>query len=190
MLDKKVFEQMRTEIESFDSARESLIKTSRDILKSSKGAIYSIHRDEIKTAEKQLADAQKCIAQINALIKKDAHLAGVGAYTEALEEFVEAKCYFDFTSKNKIPSPKDLGVDADVYLPGLCDLIGELVRKAINSVLKNDVKTALSIKDFVEDVYDELMMFDFRNSPLRKKFDAIKYSLEKLEDLALKIKMK
>jgi len=190
MLDKKLFEQMREEIESFDGLREVLIKTSRDVLKCSKGAIYSLHRNEVKTAEKQLFDAQKLIDKMNSLVKKDLHLSNVGAYGEALEEFVEAKCYFDFTTKNKIPSPKDLGVDTDVYLPGLCDLIGELVRKAINSVLKDDIKTALSIRDFVEEVYEELMMFDFRNSPLRKKFDGIKYSLEKLEDLALKIKTK
>jgi hypothetical protein len=34
------------------------------------------------------------------------------------------------------------------------------------------------------------MLFDWRNTPARKKFDSIKYGLEKLEDLALKIKMK
>lgn len=181
---------MRSEIELFDANRESLIKVSRDVLKLSKGAIYSLHRNEIKTADKQLGDAQKLIAQMNLLVKKDVHLANVGAYSEALEEFVEAKCYFEFTVNNKIPSPKELSVDTEIYLPGLCDLVGELARKAINSALKDDTKTALAIKDFVEEIYDELMMFDFRNSPLRKKFDAIKYSLEKLEDLALKLKAK
>lgn len=190
MLDKKLFEQMRSEIELFDSQREELIKTSRDVLKLSKGAIYSLHRNDTKTAQKQLKDAEVIISKLNALIKKDVHLASVGAYDEALEEFVEAKCYFEFVANNRIPSSKELGVDTDIYLPGLCDLVGELARKAINSVLKDDIKTALAIKDFVEEIYDELMMFDFRNSPLRKKFDAIKYSLEKLEDLALKLKTK
>lgn len=190
MIDKKLFEQMRTEMETYDANREALIKTSRDVLKSAKSAIYSLHRNEIKTAEKQLSEAQKLIDQINTLIKKDNHLAKVGAYAEALEEFVEAKCYHEFTTKNKLPTPKDLNVDIDTYLPGLCDLIGELVRKAINSALKDDTKTALAIKNFAEEIYEELMMFDIRNSPLRKKFDAIKYGLEKLEDLALKLKFK
>ncbi|MBI4141582.1 hypothetical protein HY484_01510 [Candidatus Woesearchaeota archaeon] len=190
MIDKKLFEQMRNEIEVFDDAREKLIKISRDVLKLSKGAIYSLHRNDLRSAEKQLKDAKSVIAQMNVLIKKDIHLASVGSYGDALEEFVEASCYFEFTTKNHLPSPKELGVDTEIYLPGLCDLVGELVRKAINSVLKDDAKTALKIKDVVEELYAELMMFDFRNSPLRKKFDSIKYSLEKLEDLAVKLKLK
>lgn len=190
MIDKKLFEQMHGEMDSFDQAREKLIKISRDVLKSSKGAIYSLHRADEKTAQKQLKDAKAIIDQMNALVKKDPHLALVGSYNDALEEFVEASCYFEFVTKKRLPSPKELGVDTDVYLPGLCDLVGELVRKAINSVLKNDTKTALEIKDVVEELYAELMLFDFRNSPLRKKFDAIKYSLEKLEDLAVKLKLK
>ena len=34
------------------------------------------------------------------------------------------------------------------------------------------------------------MMFDFRNIPARKKFDSIKYGLEKLENLVLELKLK
>ena len=190
MIDKKLFEQMKNDVEAFDAAREKLIKISRDVLKSSKGAIYSLHRNDEKNAQKQLAEAKKVIGQMNALVNNDAHLATVGAYEEALEEFVEASCYYEFITNKRLPSPKELNVDVEIYLPGLCDLVGELVRKAINSVLKDDTKTALEIKDVVEELYAQLMLFDFRNSPLRKKFDAIKYSLEKLEDLAVKLKLK
>ncbi len=190
MIDKKSFEVMRKEMEAFDKGRESLIKISRDVLKFSKGAIYSLHRSEIETADNQLKEARKIISEMNSMIKKDAHLASVGSYNEALEEYVEASCYFEFLKSKKIPSPKDLGVDTDTYLPGLCDLVGELVRKAMNSAIKGDLKLAAEIKDFVSEIYEELMLFDFRNIPVRRKFDAIKYGLEKLEDLMVKIKFK
>ena len=67
MIDKKLFEQMRSELELFDAQREDLIKTSRDVLKASKAAIYSLHRNEIKTAQRQLKDAKDAIDKINAL---------------------------------------------------------------------------------------------------------------------------
>jgi hypothetical protein len=35
-----------------------------------------------------------------------------------------------------------------------------------------------------------LMMFDFRNIPVRRKFDSIKYGLNKLENLILELKLK
>ncbi len=189
-VNKQAFTQMRQQLVKHDALREELIKTSRDALSASKKAIYSLHRGETATARAQLASANKTIAKMNALIRKDAHLAVTGAYAEALEEYVEAACYFSLMTKKTLPTAQQLGVDVDSYLPGLCDLVGELVRKAINSAIRNDAKTALEIREFVTQVYQELMLFDFRNSPTRRKFDSIKYGLEKLEDLALQLKMK
>lgn len=190
MLDKKSFERMRQQFEQFDCLREQLIKLSRDILKNSKASIYSVHRNELSVAESQLAEAKKTIKIIEALIRKDVHLAHVGAWFEALEEYVEASCYYAFVTKKKIPTAADLDVDAEIYLPGVCDLVGELTRRAVNAAIKEDYKTTLEIKDVVTDLYAELMLFDLRNIPARKKFDSIKYSLEKLEDIALQIKLK
>jgi predicted translin family RNA/ssDNA-binding protein len=189
-VDKRAFAHMRQQLGSFDRLREQLIKLSRDALASSKKAIYSLHRNETATAKAQLASAKKVIAKLNAILRQDAHLATVGAYGEAVEEYVEAACYYSLMTRNILPTAQQLGVDVDSYLPGLCDLVGELVRKAINSAIKGDKKTALAIRDFVSQVYQELMLFDFRNTPTRRKFDSIKYGLEKLEDLALQLKMK
>ena len=190
MINKKSFAAMRKEIETFDALRETLIKTSRDLLKLSKSAIYSIHRHKISEALTQLTKAKTVIKKLKALIKKNNMLANVGAYSEALEEYVEAACYYGFIKKNKLPTAKELGVETTVYLQGVCDLVGELVRKAINSSIKGEFKTALKIREFVADIHSELMMFDFRNIPVRRKFDSIKYGLDKLENLILELKLK
>ncbi len=190
MINKKSFAAMRKEIEQFDSLREDLIKTSRDLLKLSKATIYNIHRHNISEASKQLTKAKTIIKKMNSFIKKNASLVSVGAYSEALEEYVEAAAYYSFIKKNKLTTAKELGVGTVVYIQGVCDLVGELVRKAINSSIKGDFKTALKIRDFVSDIYGELMMFDFRNSPVRRKFDSIKYGLDKLENLILELKLK
>lgn len=190
MINKKSFEDMRKALERFDALREDLIKLSRDILKFSKAAIYEIHRNSISSAESNLKNVKKIISKADGLLKKEPLLGSVGAYNEALEEYVEACCYLGFMKDDKLLTAKDVGVATQVYLLGVCDLVGELVRKAINSSIDSDYKTAKKIKDFVADVYAELMMFDFRNSPVRRKFDSIKYGLEKLEILMLDIKLK
>jgi predicted translin family RNA/ssDNA-binding protein len=190
MLNKQIFKEMREQMEAFDALREQLIIQSRTVLKSSKQAIYAAHRGDMKEADKLLAEAKSTIKKIDTIIKKDVHLANVGAYSDCLEEYTEASCYVYYLKTGQIPTPEDLGIDTDVYLPALSDVIGELVRKAINSAIKGDYETALKIKDTAGELYEELMLFDWRNSPARKKFDAIKYGLEKLEDLALKIKFK
>ncbi len=191
MINKNAFTEMREYMEKFDKLREQLIADSRIILKSSKAAIYAAHRGDMKDADKLLAETKTTIKKIESLLKKDLHLAtSTGAYSDALEEYTEASCYVHYLKTKEIPTAKQLGVDVEVYLPALSDVVGELVRKAINSSIKGDYKTALEIKDFVTDLYQELMLFDWRNTPVRKKFDSIKYGLEKLEDLSLKIKLK
>jgi len=190
MLNKKTFEELRKQMEQYDKLREQVIANSRHTLKTSKAAIYAAHRKDMIEAGKLLKSAQQNIKKTEQIIKKDFHLGTTGAYSEALEEYTEAACYIYYLNKKEIPSPDEIGVDADTYLPALSDVVGELVRKAINSTIQGDYKTALEIKDTVTDLYAELMLFDWRNTLARKKFDSIKYGLEKLEDLALKIRMK
>jgi len=190
MLNKKAFQELRSWMEKFDSLREQLIIKSRVVLKSSKKAIYAAHRGDLKDAKKLLEQAKGEIKKIDGIISKDVHLTKVGAYNDALEEYTEASCYIHYLKTKQIPTPKQLGVDADIYLPALCDVVGELVRKAVNSAANGDYKTSLEIKETVGQIYEELMLFDWRNIPARRKFDSIKYGLEKLEDLALKIKFK
>ena len=73
---------------------------------------------------------------------------------------------------------------------GLCDLSGELVRKAVNDVIKKNFKEAMIIKNLVEEIYGEFLELNLRNSELRRKSDQIKWSLKKLEDIVFELKVK
>ncbi len=190
MIDKKAFRGMRKEMELFDTYREQLIKNSRDVLKLSKAGIYSMHRNDFRKAYSQLKKARGIIKKLDSLIKKERNLVTVGAYAEGLEEYVEAACYYAFIKNKKLPTRKQLGVTVEIYLSGIGDLVGELVRRAINSSIKGEYRLAVQIKNFVATIYAEMMMFDFRNTPTRRKFDGIKYGLERLENLILDLKLK
>lgn len=189
MIAKKDFEKMRKEFSDFDNQREILIRKSRDIVKLSKKVIYSVHRNEIKNADGFIKQLKSEVIELDKTAKKTPVLYYSGPFKIAIQEFIEAACYHEFVKNKKIPSAKELKVDTEYYLLGLCDLTGELVRKAINSAINNDYDQALFIKKFVNNIYNELMLFEFRNE-LRKKFDSIKYDLKKLDELALGIKLK
>jgi len=189
MINKSEFKALRKQMEAFDEAREKVIRKSRDVLRNSKSAIYSIHRKDYKKAKEHLSKAKKIISEIRTLIKKEPNLVQVGAINEALEEYTEAECYYKFAKKGKIPKIKELNVKPEVYIAGLSDMTGELVRKAINAAIQGNYETSIKIKNFVEKLYAELMLFEFKG-PLRKKFDSIKYGLEKIEELVLQIKIK
>jgi len=190
MIDKKEFEEMRNEIGAFDEKRDKIIKDSRNVLKLSKQIIYSLHRSETKEAEKLLFDIKKELENLKKHAEKHPELLYLSAYKVAFQEYVEAAAYYNWVKSNKLVTRKELGVSADSYLLGICDLTGELVRKAINSAIKQEYNAAFEIKEFVSELYGVLLKFDFRNGELRKKFDSIKYDLKKLEDLVLELKLK
>ncbi|CAD7969500.1 unnamed protein product [Amoebophrya sp. A25] len=52
-------DHLRSVFEGYDAVRDEVIKSSRDVTKASKQAIYSVHRGQIAEAEKQIAIATK-----------------------------------------------------------------------------------------------------------------------------------
>ncbi|MBW2976868.1 hypothetical protein KY347_05470 [Candidatus Woesearchaeota archaeon] len=186
MLNKKEFKKIRKEIEDSDAKRELVIQRSREIISLSKRIIYALHRGDAKAASlyvKEIEKKKKALG--NMPLQLDTNINQT-----ALQEYVEALCYYHFLENKKIPTSTYLKVDNESYLMGLCDLTGELVRKAVNEVIKGRFSPAVEIKGLVEEIYSEFLKFNLRNSELRKKSDQIKWNLKKLEDIVFELKMK
>jgi len=189
MIDKKQLAKIHDNLEKYEETRDKVIKQSRDVVKLSKRIIYSIHRDEAKEAEKFKKQIESALKKLNVLAKKYPSLLYSGSMRIAEQEYVEAVCLLELMKTGKLVKPS-IKVEDDSYLLGLFDLTGELVRKAINKSIKGKHDDAVKIRNFVSDLYNELMKFDFRANELRRKFDSIKYNLKKLDDLVLELKLK
>ncbi len=180
------FYDLKKEIESSDAKREELIAKSRQLIKQSKTAIYALQRGDDKTATAVLAEMKKEVKLLEPFLKEAAF---AGVTKPAIQEYVEAACFREFVLTGKMLPQKELGVSAEHYIAGLCDLSGEIIRKAINAAINDDSKTVVNAKKFVEELYYGLLQFDLRNGELRKKFDGLKYDLKKMEDLLLSLKL-
>lgn len=55
------------------------------------------------------------------------------------------------------------------------------MRYAVVKATARDVAEVERCRSMVEAISGELIQFDFRNGPLRKKYDSVKYNLRKLE---------
>lgn len=185
MLDKREFEKIRKEIADFDIKRESIIQKSREVIHLSKRIIYALHRNDIKSASLYVKEIEKKKKSLSAYMRLDTNITQT-----ALQEYAEALCYYHFVKNKKIPTSTSLKIDTESYLLGLCDLTGELVRKAVNEVIAQNFKQAIEIKNLVDEIYGEFLNFNLRNSELRRKSDQIKWNLKKLEDVVFELKLK
>jgi len=181
MISKKLFHELRTELKTYDSQREDLIGKARGLLKESKHMIYEIHRGG--SAPDSLRRLRQQKAALDRIAGKNPLLFQEGSYSDAVQEYCEAETYHSFVSRKPLPTAKQLKIGTEDYLMGLCDLTGELTRRAVRHATMRDFEEVKRIKQFVEDLYGEFIHFDLRNGLLRKKYDAIKWNLKKLEEI-------
>ncbi len=181
------FAKLQKHLQDYDAERENLIKKSRDVLKLTKQLIYAVHRNEIKEAAALLQKLEKEKKEMDVIAGKNSRLECEGSYKVAEQEYVEAVLYYSFIKEGKLI---DLDVAPEHFVLGLSDLPGELGRKAVFLAGKGDVPTVLKIKEEVDKIYGELLRFDFRDNEIRRKVDAVKYELRKLEDLVLELQLR
>ena len=180
--------KIQTELANYDSKREELIKKSRDVLKLSKLLIYAVHRNEIEKAEKFKQEIETELTQLEQIATHDPKLQYEGSYKIAVQEYVEAILYLDFVQTGEIKHLNNL--HAEHYLLGLADLPGELVRRAVFLASKGDKEAVEKIRDAIDSIYGQFLTLNSRGNELRKKVDGIKYSLNKLQDLVLELKLR
>ena len=183
MINRRDFDRIKKEMQEFEDEREQLIRESRDILKKSKQTIYLVHGNEFRKAQSLLSSVENKIKEAKRHIRRNPKLDFLGAYSVAIQEYVEAQCYLTFVMQKKIPSCKKLSVQAEDYLLGLCDFTGELARRAVHAVIHKRYDEVYEIREMTEKVYGLFLELNLRNGELRKKSDSIKWNLKKIEDI-------
>ncbi|RJQ17235.1 hypothetical protein C4573_04250 [Candidatus Woesearchaeota archaeon] len=165
-------EKARISLEKTEKEREELIQLSRELTKKSKSAIYHIHRDEIKNAE-----------QLLKTIKMKPH----PLLAPAMEEYGEARLFLHFVKTQSLLPFEKLSIPAESYFCALADLTGELERRAVLLGIKKKTKDVEAIRNFIDEVMGEFMKIDLKNGDVRRKFDAIKWNLKKVEQILFEL---
>jgi len=183
MISESDFCSMKDELNKLDRLREQIIIKSRAVNRLSKKAIYSLHRNETKEAKDLIAKAKKVVENLTDIVTEYPSLLSTGAYGACLQEYVEAEGYFHYVTKKPLPCAESMGVGVYDYLMGICDLTGELQRRAVHCVIQKNLDEVSAIWDIVSHIYERFLDFDLRNSELRKKSDSIKWNLKRIEEI-------
>ncbi len=200
--DDKDLNELANEIKLSFEVKHKALKLNQELTVESKAIIFSIHRNEKSKAKRRLEKLQNLLSK--ALEKYDITL-----FKDSIEEFFEAKMFFDVKYNKKLPNRNEIfdlksincsqnkvirnEIINSTYAGALSDLTGELVRYAYALAFKDKIDEIYEIKDFIERIRSFLIKANLTHD-LRRKFDAIKYNLDKiiqiLYDLEIKRKNK
>lgn len=188
MLNKKFIQSLKKDYVNKVGERRQIISLSNIILHDSKRAIFSSHRMDFKNAENLLESIEKALTGLEKKFGFD-RLSEEGAYKAATEEYVEAKMFFRVLTGKKVDKINKITLGTDSLLGGICDLTGEMVRRAINEASKGNYDEVGKIKEAINEIMAELVEFDMTGY-LRTKYDQAKTNLRKIEQIDYEINLR
>lgn len=162
-----------------ETSRENVIRSSREIIRSSKRILHSIHEGGLDKGE--VDNILELVKSLNVEIDMDAGLLRSGPASDALSEYAEAMILKDLLYSDSVPSFTDLGIDERSWVLGLADTVGELRRIVLKNLMDGNLEGAVLIFEVMEDITDGILMFDVPDAvvPIRRKQDIARGIIER-----------
>lgn len=176
-----IIDKIEQHIDDKDDIREKTLRLSRTIIIHCRKSIQRMHQQEYDTAEKHMKKASAHLAELYDQTREHQDLFNVGYVENAAQEFVESHCFFNILHGEDLPDPDEIQTTYTSYLKGLCDVVGELRRKALDSVLQGTPDEGQSYLHKMEEIYDAIIRFDYPSSliPIKRKQDIARSLIEK-----------
>ena len=187
MLNKPFITALKKSYADSTIERRRIISASNDLLHDAKRAIFATHRNDLKTAAASLKELDDRLIKLQSNYGY-ARLMEEGAYSAAVEEYVEAKLFFLAATGKPITKIAKIKISAESYLGGLSDVTGELARLATNSAADGKWDKVKECHQMINQIMAELVDMDLTGY-LRTKYDQAKSNLRKIEQMAYEIKL-
>jgi len=177
----KIVDKIEKSIDNKDKIREKALRSSREIIIGCRKAIQNIHQNSMKDAKNNIKKASKKLQELYDITKNHPDLYHAGFVENAAQELVEAHCFYNVMQGKDLPDPDEIQTTYSSYLLGLCDLVGELRRTALNNIREGKAKEADTYLEMMEDIYDVIIRFDYPSGliPIKKKQDMVRNLIER-----------
>ena len=168
--------EMVEELKKREREQDELLRLTRELVRECANAIKSIHARDKASAGKHVARADEMVEKVKALDENFERIS-----SQSLQEYVEVKVLDALVGGKSLPTYKVLDVPFEVYLTGLCDVIGELRREMLESLKEGKKKDAKRYFEMMNDIYESMLPLRFSNSLLpnfRRKQDVARGQVE------------
>lgn len=107
-----------------------------------------------------------------------------------IEKTLVADMLHRFFTEGRVPSQQTFGYCMDdEYIGALTGFAQELSRYATNRACESDVMSIEISRRLVTQLNEALLSLDFRNGPLRRKYDSVKYAVKGIEGIAFEFSL-
>ena len=171
-----IAEAIHHSFEVCTSERDRALTQAPTLTRHCANAIRAIHRDEHALAQEHLEQARQLVQSLRDNLKDFPDLFFAGYTQDAFKEYAEASLVYALINNNNFPSPIDLLLEPATYLQGLADAVGELRRRCLDMLLKDNPTEAERLLREMDDIYGVLVTMDYP--------DAITGGLRRLTDVA------
>jgi len=178
---KSILNNIQKELKKRDKARVEIQSDMRRVLSLSKQAILFVHQERFDNASKFLEDSGKLFTKLFGLANDHQDLLYGGLVDAASQEYSEARILLGLIIEEQFINPEKLGVSASSYILALADVIGELRRRALDSLRRGEIETAEDSLHIMENIFIELTALDdayMLVSGLRRKCDIARRIIE------------
>ena len=177
----KIVNKIEKSIDNKDKVREQALRSSREIIIGCRKAIQLIHQESMKNAVNNIKKASTKLQSLYELTKGYPEIFHAGFVENAAQELVEAQCFYNIMKGRDLPDPDDIKTTYSSYLLGLCDLVGELRRAALDSIRTGKAKEADNYLSMMDEIYDVIIRFDYPSGliPIKKKQDMVRNLIER-----------
>lgn len=178
---RNILSKIEKEAEEREEIKDELYDAMRRATRLSKQAIFLTHKGELKNAKKQLKEAEKLFTKLDGIPVVHQKLVYAGIVGSAYQEFAESNIFLNLVTRERFVTHERIDVPSFAYLLGLADVVGELRRRALDSLREGKVKNAEKSLETMELIYSELVVLDeamHSISELRRKLDIARRIIE------------
>lgn len=177
-----ISESIRAQFDAKTTARDQALVHARALTRSCSQAIRAVHRDDNESMQTQLKEAKDLANQLREAVNAFPDLYFAGYTQDALKEFVEANITCALIKNQPMPDPNELGVEANTYLNGLSEVVGELRRRCLDILRNGYSQEAERFLTLMDDIYAVLVTMDYPDAitnGLRRQTDIARSIIEK-----------
>ncbi len=170
-----IVDRIRDHLEEKNAARDRALKQSRTLIRHCSLAIRAVHRDERDTASGHLGEARALVRALQEDLAPYPDLYHAGYTQDALKEFSEANITAALVAGEALPTPESLQVEYAAFLGGLGEAAGELRRRVLDLIRRDQAAESERLLAAMDDIYGSLVTVDYP--------DAITGGLRRITDM-------